>query len=255
VRGTNPLKPTDHALFFLKSAEGATYAFSDPIWRRFPLEAIKFDPISKPGTEQLQLDVASHLSLASTTTGSSEAIEVLQGFDQLSKESYTALRMRISDPDRDTSFKALGVLLKTGDPGDLRAFLDRVFVLDPNATPPAQRNMLFAFGLAIRKFTNPEALPYLDELLIKPSFRSLRYSALEAVRGIKHPKSVPVLISLLDDSDLLFRCTVVVALAEITGKREMQIGIGQFESDPNRYVNIWKTWWRNEGEATYGRLQ
>ena len=77
---------------------------------------------------------------------------------------------------------------------------------------------------------------------------------MDAIRGIGSPESVPELIRHLDDTDSMMQYLAVAALQEIL-RRPDEVGpsIPMFEGDKVRFIQSWKRWWSEEGQASYGK--
>jgi len=75
----------------------------------------------------------------------------------------------------------------------------------------------------------------------------VRLHAIDAIRAIKSPASIPELIHHLDDSDPIVQHIAVMALWEIAQPpAEMQPAADEFDRNPQKYIQLWKRWWSDE---------
>jgi len=75
----------------------------------------------------------------------------------------------------------------------------------------------------------------------------IRLGAMSAIRRIRSPESASVLIQRLDDIDENVRYLAVITLAEIFQKYgEYAPGMGLFDKNPGKYVELWKDWYRKQ---------
>jgi PBS lyase HEAT-like repeat len=78
------------------------------------------------------------------------------------------------------------------------------------------------------------------------------YGALYALRNLQDPQSVPALVKALDDPDREAEYQALITLALMTHKGgEYGPGIGPFDADPAKYIDLWKQWWETEGRSAY----
>ena len=107
---------------------------------------------------------------------------------------------------------------------------------------------------AIQNIRDEKALPALHEFANSKNDK-LRVAAVHALRQIKSPKSLSILISLLGDPLQEVRYLAVSALERTTAGRTLDGSDGppvdSFKQNEQEYLTKWKTWWIKEGQKKY----
>jgi hypothetical protein len=223
------------ALLFLNSAEGGIYKFAD----RF-LGATSFTRLPNvsdgPGRGKLATALVS-VALAPDLNDAKNALQLLEGFDRLDGRLLARLSPRSHSRDPEIAFSTLAILIKSSVPGSveqLQRYLDGYAGSD---SIPIQK-----VGVELGKIRDGGQLNAI-EALTRAKFVSIRYGAMDAIRGIRAPQSTQTLIDRLDDSDNMVRYVALITLAEIYGKYgEYAPSMQLFNKNPNYYVGLWKKW-------------
>jgi HEAT repeat protein len=97
--------------------------------------------------------------------------------------------------------------------------------------------------------TDEQQLPTLHQFSSSKN-DELRYAAAYALREIKSPKSVPVLVSLLDDASQRIRYLAVSTLSRIKNGDSGPM-VDEFKRREQEIIPYWKHWWETEGKKKY----
>ena len=176
------------------------------------------------------------------------ALQLLQGLDSFEQATLSAVAALCDSEVPEVAIPALGVLLKTKTPESveqLKRYLDKY---KGNVQPLA----LISVGSELGRIDSVKALP-LVEGLATSRFVAVRYGAMDAIRRIKSPKSVPFLVARLDDTDATIQYVALITLAEVLGKYDDNFAPSMylFDKKPLYYVGLWKRWWAEEGSKIY----
>jgi HEAT repeat protein len=176
------------------------------------------------------------------------ALRLLLGFDHIADETLSVVRPLSQSGDPDIALTALGVLLRTKSVDSvqkLRQYLE-------SYTADAEPSALFVIGPELREISNPNALLAL-EALSRSKFRSVQSGAMDGIRRIRDPKSVPFLMAKLGDPDSDVQYVALITAAEILGKYEGDFAPSMylFDKNPQYYIGLWKQWWVEEGSKLY----
>jgi len=107
-------------------------------------------------------------------------------------------------------------------------------------------------GVAFMHVKDQRSLPDLIAIAQGP-VETWHFGAVHAMRNLHNPKSIPTLVKALDDPDRSTQYQALITLAEITHKGgDYGPGLGLFDPDPGKYIDLWKRWWESEGRAEYG---
>ena len=170
------------------------------------------------------------------------ALNLLQGFPDVTARTRSILEKECDDPDAETAMDSVAALIKFLPTRGLST-LDRM----PFSGDRLQPNVLSQ----ISSITERGAEPGLEELLGSES-SAVRFAAIYAIRRMKLPTSAVALSRALDDPDIHVRYQAVIALAELNPNHgEYGPSIPTFEKDPSRYTSHWKQWWLDEGQHQY----
>jgi hypothetical protein len=234
------------ALLFLSKRGTDTYEFADDF-----IGATQFSslPIEEADLGPLKLQhVLSVVAMSSASPDQLQALRLLLGFNLITDETLSIVTPLTQSRSPDIALTALGVLLRTKSIDSVQK-LQRYL---ESYTSEGQPSALFVVGPELREVTNPEALPAL-EALSASKFRSVRSGAMDAIRKIRSPKSVPFLVAKLDDPDSNVQYVALIALAEILGKYEDDFAPSMylFDKRPGYYKGLWKKWWQEEGKYQY----
>jgi hypothetical protein len=223
------------ALLFLNSAGGGVYRFAD----RF-LGATSFSRLPNVsdalGRGKLATALVS-VALEPDLIDAKNALQLLEGFDRLDGRLLAKLSPRSHSRDPEIAFSTLAILIKSSVPSSveqLKRYLDGYAGSDSIAIQKV--------GVELGKSRDGSQLNAI-EALTRAKFVSIRYGAMDAIRGIRDPRSTQTLIDRLDDSDNMVRYVALITLAEIYGKYgEYAPNMQLFNKNPAYYVGLWKKW-------------
>jgi hypothetical protein len=238
------------ALLFLQKGPAGDFIFSDPFLGATPLT--HFPTVGgESGLAMLQRALIATLQ-SSEQADVIRALQLIQGMDHIGDEALSAANSLAGSGNPEIAIPALGILLKTKSPESAN-HLSHYLASYKETAPPLS---LISLGSELRQFDNVNSLTAMENLA-GSQYVAIRYGAMDAIRRIKSPKSVPFLIKQLDDADGNVQYVALISLAEILSKYEGDFapGMGPFEQDPGRYLSVWKKWWQSEGRAEYGALK
>jgi hypothetical protein len=236
----------ERALMFLDATASSVYVFADPF-----LAAVRFYSLPRmpgeQGLKKLQAALAAVLQ-SPTRDDRMRAMQLLEGFDQIAPDTSPTLVSLSRSPDPEVALSAFAVLLKIKGPDDtigVQVLTDLKAYLDTHAAV-SESEVLVNIGSELGQIGNEKALPALESLAGSRYF-PIRFGAMSAIRHIRSPQSAAVLIQHLDDADHNIRYVAVIALAEIFQKYgDYAPGMGLFDKNPEKYVQLWKEWYRNQ---------
>jgi hypothetical protein len=175
---------------------------------------------------------------------------MLHGFSTLSGDAFDLLRLYTHSIDPEVAMGAYAALTKFADPRDLMSLCD--YVNEAGGTTAASAVGYYNFA-SIVDISEPNARQALECLARAPK-PGLNIYAMEAIRRIRAPESVPELIKHLDDSDSMMAYLAVITLSEIVHRPdEPGPGVPAFEQDKSRYILSWKRWWLEKGSGLYAK--
>lgn len=240
------LQPGERAVMFLSSTL-SSYVFADPF-----LAAVPFNELAsqsgEPGLQKLQAALDGALRLPNRED-QLQAMELLQGFDELARDSMPALVSLSRSSDSEVALSAFASLLKVKDAEaapaeileDLNGYLNAHSGLPDSAS-------LINIGSELRKVSDAKSLPSM-EALAASRFVVIRRGAMQSLRVMKNPKAGATLAARLDDSDKYVRYLAVISLAETFGKYDDYApSMYLFDRNPTFYLGLWRSWWTTEGQ-------
>jgi len=231
---------SETAILFLKKTADGSYEFAN-YWAG--AESFQVLPKASGGTGLARLESALINALEQAPPGGPyhddlRAVYMLESFPVLSPEGLARMSKLANSPQPDIALAAIGTLLKTKSPRSvelLRAYLE-------SYRGDKEPMSVWGIGAWLREIDDPVARPTL-EALSGSRFTSVQLGAMDALRKMKNPSSVPVLIQRLDDSNKVVRYQALITLSEIFHKdREFAPSMQLFDQDPERYVSAWKLW-------------
>jgi hypothetical protein len=240
-----PLANGDYALYFLKRLDAGSLALADRFWGRLHDATLQLlAPPELSGLAQLETDVLLNLPAIAEPQALSEELLVLRGFEHLAPAIVAAVRPYVKDLDRRVATAAFSALAKNGAPDDLAA-------LCQYAQDPALDSFAADYGFNLGEIRNRAARPAL-ECLARTPVRTLKYGAMQAIRAIKSPASVPELVRRLDDPDPNIQFLAYMSLCEIVHRKgDPGEGASGFARDRDAIVAAWKQWWGETGRIEY----
>jgi hypothetical protein len=234
----------ERALMFLKTSGGSRFVFAD----RF-LAAIPFDNIPKvseaPGLDKLQAALVA-ISRSSNPQDQVRAMELLNGFDDISAATVSAISQAVNSARPKVALAALSVLLKAGtESGNTQDALLRLSAyLQTRGDSPEET--LANIGSELGRVNDAGSLELVEALSGSKSV-AIRRGALQSLRFMKNPAASKTLVMRLDDNDGYVRYLSVMTLAETFGKYgDYAPTMNVFDQNPEFYVGLWKSWWQAE---------
>jgi hypothetical protein len=183
-------------------------------------------------------EAIANLLLASLAVGISEDVltSAIEGLYEL-KDQRTAdcLAERITDKNPKIAAIAAWGLIKLKDS---RAF---PYTIDMALKVPAGAEAQICRGInAICMLDDPKLAKDIIPLLSSP-VKEFRMQALEALRRMKDPANIPILIKSLDDPSEENAYTAMMALAEtLNATGELSPCFDLFKETPQYYLNYWR---------------
>jgi hypothetical protein len=176
------------------------------------------------------------------------AMELLQEFDRIAPDTSPALVTLSRSSDAEVALSAFAVLLKikgTEDANDVEVLTNLKTYLD-SYVGGSELSALMNIGSELGQIGNERTLRAIESLA-GSRYLSIRFGAMSAIRRIRSPQSASVLIQRLDDVDNNVRYIAVITLAEIFQKYgDFAPGMGLFDKNPGKYIQLWKDWYRNQ---------
>jgi hypothetical protein len=230
-------------LLFLKRTGSDTFTFADEFWGWLHDASLVIgDPVNNPDLGQLEKDLLVSLRENYRPEARVGNLRVLHGFATLQETTRAEVREYTKDIHPLVAVAAFAVLIKPGRPSDLDAFCKYLGAVDPGALDGLAVSFTFYSLTTLR---NPDSRPGL-ECLARTPITPVSHHAMDGIRGMRNPASIPELIHHLDDADPFMQYQAVITLSEIAPRRELPgPGMGEFERDPKKYTESWKLWWHD----------
>lgn len=239
-----------YVLGFFKRSEAGPLAPDTvgELYLQFPQPPSR-DNQTGDGLRRLEADALS-LALSRNSEQSRDGLDFLLKFRHLDPSLMAAFVQLGHSRDPDTRLLSIEALLKIKDVPDRRGLLHRFATLlttqaDPDVFPGMSQID------SIIEESSIEDFGALKEL-VKCRYPMIRFLAMDAIRKLRAPRTMPFLVAQLDSSDRNVRYDALITLAEITDKGgDFGPTMATFEKDPAKYVNRWKQWWTEEGARRY----
>jgi hypothetical protein len=171
-------------------------------------------------------------------------IRLLERFDDLSPMTKNVL-LRLTASSNSSSVvlgSTLVLLRKNVDPGRLFPLFLSNLVNTPPDQYPDLHDIDFIF-IHNAERSDDNAL----ESLANHHNLGLQHAALLALRKVADPSTTGFLIKELDTNDPDSQYLALITLAEIYHKGgDFGPGIGTFEQDKEKYIGLWKNWYRDQ---------
>jgi hypothetical protein len=239
----NPTVPQYHfaqgqrTLLFLKSGNQGNYFLTNAFTSVFYPSNIRADLNSdRSGFEQLQFDLISGLT-DSDTRRLLVNLELLQGSRHLTSAKPVVPLLRSSDPN--VVIWSFAILIKNRcfdfNP-QLVLFLDRLPANGPFSLLELANSL---DSLA----TDTKQLPTLIKLS-SSNHLAIKNAAMNLLRRMRSPQSIPAILARLDDSDVYIRFTAIKSLSEITGLEDPHYSpdLSTYLQNPAAYTTAWRQW-------------
>ena len=229
------LSAGSYRLLFLK-AERNTHVFANPYYPSLPAVVGQLTPVGET-LDKVASVVAAALRSPTVPDSAKEGL-----IWQLAKNAPPQLKGAFRDVAMhgtpNVKFTAVAALLQQNDLEAL-ASVEQALMDPPPGISPGVLQLLRA-GLQ-RVGATPAAEPTMVRLL-RANAPETRYAAAAALRLGGAPRSIPYLVTALDDSDFRVRYTAVIALSEITGDKPHGPSMDAFRQNEVTYVTYWKQW-------------
>ena len=197
--------------------------------------------------KQLEADVLLNLSQSTDTDSRIRDLRILHGFDELSSETTRSVRLLTKDGEPRVALGAFSILVGGGQPDDL-AELCRYAAGGGDAMASAAQWHNFT---ALEKLRNPAARLAL-ECIANTGITQLQLPAMDAIREIASPASVPGLIRHLDGPSPVMQYLAVITLSEIVHRPDEPGPLmPEFMKEPARFRDSWKRWWIDQGHTLF----
>lgn len=230
------------AILFLKSTSSGAYALADPFIGSTPFSSMPTTSRNS-GLPGLESSLADLLQLPGRDD-QINAMKLLQGLDVLDADTSPRLILLSDSKDPEIALSALAVLLKGKNPADvsrLRAYLAGY----PSDSGPIA---VTSIGTELGQIRDRAALLDL-EALTDSKLISIRIGSMQALRAMRNMQSAQALVGRLDDPDGYVRYLAIISLAEIVGRYgDYAPNMHLFDQNPEYYVGLWRTWWKEEGK-------
>jgi hypothetical protein len=245
--GTNSvtLAPGEHVLLFLRRAN-QEFEFADPWFSKLPMSSYLAKEGRRPGLAQLELDLEAGLNDPQRQSIRNN-LEILGGMEKL--ERTTKIRELAASPELEIRAAALLALQRVGDYSHIQQSLELMSLPIGGGTLSEALRLL---PITFESVNDRRVLPILFRFADSP-YWAVRTSVMKALRNLHDPRSVPMIVRRLEDSDFFIRYDAVFTLAAIEEKQDANWlpALGEYKKYESRYLNQWKQWWATEGSAKY----
>ncbi len=238
----------DDLLVLLRRSSEGTFEPVDPWWSRWDAELVTFAEPDSVGLRQLERDLAQNMDGDRGAESRIKNLRILHALDSVSGDTMIRVRRLFSSSDPQAALEAFSIAVKAGKAGDLIAF-DRYLKDNPQLT----EQMVWGHGFSsIQDVTDRDALGALESLA-RSRFTWLGVAAMDGIRHLRDPASIPELVKYLDDPDPRKQFFAAATLSEITGLRDEDHTptMKSFHEDPARFIVTWKQWWTDTGRTQY----
>jgi hypothetical protein len=200
------------------------------------LEGLRLSSESHPGVRGLATDLLQAMGDAGQLV---DALGLLAQFEHLSPMELQRID-GVAAPTLDSSLLKFAVLARSEPtrylPGLVTA-LEMWTAANPlpdPALPTVVPPGVATIGDTLARLTTTSDLPSLARCA-KSDHSYVRFCAMEGIRRLRDPATVPFLIAQLDSADSSVRYLAVITLAEITGKSgDFGPGMGLFDRDEKK---------------------
>jgi len=231
------LKDVSHGRYVPAEDDGAAVGFSGA-------EQLQTSP---GGSNDLQSEMSRALNAATEAKRAEDMLSLLLQFRRVSPETVAVLEHTSGSAVPDVAVLSLEVLCHSAL--DAHKYLSRLTTellkyqaKDRTSDLPG----LPEIGSTLSNLPTNDDLPGLERLT-DSSTPYIRQSAMGGIRKLRDPVTIPFLVSKLDSSDREIQYLAIITLAEVNGKfGDYGPGMGLFNKNPEKYVQLWKGWYRNQ---------
>lgn len=132
--------------------------------------------------------------------------------------------------------------------GDRDSLKELVADIKADKDAPSRMENLEALD-SIGDSKDSEAALSLVELLSHPD-KYVRRKAMESLRKIKNPKTLPAIAGALDDSDQIVQYDAMMTMCMMSSAKPQGCpSTILFKANPDKYVSEWKAWWASHKDT------
>lgn len=181
------------------------------------------------------------------TNDARQALLILRDFRKIDPQTVSTLKAISLRPNESQRLLGWEILARVDPSSNFRAFTD-MFKSQPAQDGEAAMRMCEI----AEQLKDPHLLTTLEGMVDWQEYPDLRVCAMQGIRNLHAPETVPFLIRHLDDSQLQVAYDAVITMAEITKlPGDYGPGIPVYSKDPERYKKLWHDWWNQGGAAKY----
>jgi hypothetical protein len=245
LRGTS-MSDGHEYLLFLRKEEGKSHlGLVETPGAIVPLEGLAYTGESRSGMEGFQLDT---LDAAREPGHLAAALSIVLQCDHVGTSALERVQeARVGNTEEN--LLKLAILSRSAPSRYLTELADALAAwieanpvsgqAPPTLVPPG----MLIIGETLASLTSTAEIPTLERIA-QSNQPFLCASAMQGIRRLKDPGSVPFLVSQLDSADRSVRYLAVITLAEISGKSgEFGPGKLMFDKDEKSHIELWKNWW------------
>jgi hypothetical protein len=231
-----------YGMYFLKSAKGGKFEFTDPIYPFVP--ALAQTRMSGGDQTERVLNEVSSFLYASDVPLSGRMAALVYLSHSRSKYATAVLRQALKFQSRELRYIAADKLLERNDISALPIAKTALTDAASIQSDYLLENLSNAIGVGV---SDPRAVNDLAQLLAVRSDEVRRNAALALART-RSPGAVSPLLGALRDSDEQVRYYAAVGLAETTGQVDWRPSPEQFRATPGKYLEHWAEWGRQDDQ-------
>jgi len=214
--------------------------------------------------ERLDYEIGTAIVIRDDPKVAMRAMSTAANLNIAGESVVKGLLLRKCDDNKKVAAQAIGALTKL-------QHMPTLYEIDDILSGWRQEDVNIGgiIGGALKKVRRPEAVPALVHIARFEEDERVREGAVYALRVLftvdprrprlrrPCPKAVAALAAALDDKSEMVRYNAVMGLYYQTGrkKRGWATSLDRFREDPEKYIECWKRWWKEEGEGNYPSLE
>jgi HEAT repeat protein len=176
--------------------------------------------------------------LTSTRPSTDDKVGAITALERVNTQvAIKALRIAVDSSNINLRLRALAALLKKNDISKLDIAASTLL----NEAAVSDQFLYVNLAGALRSVRNPDAIPVMIRLLESPA-PHVRRAATSAIRNSGVDAAISPLAKALHDSDREVRYQAVIGLAEITGQDNWGPSVDLYARDEQRYLGYWQDW-------------
>lgn len=256
---SSPVKLTDPQTSVLTiPAATPKYAYGNTAQDKMLAEMLAAAGSSENHTRKLAIEQLGHL-------GDIRAAKFLRSLSRSGDmaEKSAALISRIRIADTPTQQELLSVLRYEAPKGQSRSIIVRAGKEEVYTATSEQRNLITTLEVSLeapsKHLSRPrKILPGFDYIgFVNEALKTkvikengeLRSDLICTLRTLQDAKSLPLLLTLLDDPSIKVRYMAATGFAAVTGDNHRFVTTDAFDKDESVYINYWKKWAKEHPEA------